>query len=680
MASQPLTPSSSTTGFFQTLPVLPPQYTAPSSTTTTTNTNPLFTSDDKILDRILNLYLPSTSAAATTPVHQHLHRLARLSLHPSILKHSIDAETNLPFLRPLTTFGNENKTDPLVTAAGWTFLKQLGFKEGVVAVAYDPSIQTLNRRIYEFALGHIWTPTATMTGCPMAMTDGAAFLLSRHLDDADGDQPGRAAVFREAYRRLTSRDPAVAWTSGQWMTERTGGSDVSGTETVARRLSAQELREEEKAGRTQDAAGMPLGPWRIDGFKWFSSATDSEMAILLARTAKGGLSAFYAPMRRRTGERMASIDDDGGQGEGEGEGEFVTELNGVRIQRLKAKLGTRAVPTAELELCGLPAYLIGTEGQGVKEISAILNITRLSTAAGSIANWARGLAICRAYSRVRRVRGALLKDSPQHCQWMADETVRYYGAAHFAFLGVALLGATEQDWDKVVRDTPGASLIPREKATVGALLRLLTPVMKAQCSVSSVHGLRECMECLGGVGYCENNEDGGVLNVARVYRDNMVNPIWEGTVSVMAEDVVRVLMDRRVGKGDVVRSIFVPWVEGVLGAAAIGVGTQWREEEGFVRARLRRLGELTMGAGKAELLYRARDILRLLGVVTQAVLLICDAAVTGDEVAIEAARRWVRMAGSDMWRDYERSDETARMDRLIFLGEDDVEAAGKAKL
>ena len=128
-------------------------------------------------------------------------------------------------------------------------------------------------------------------------------------------------VFREALARLTDLDPDRAWTSGQWMTERAGGSDVRGTETVATRIGM-------RAGG-EDADGMPLGPWRVDGFKWFSSATDAQMAVLLART-ENGVSAFYAPLRRRN---PTSPDR--------------TESNGVTIQRLKPKLGTRALPTAD---------------------------------------------------------------------------------------------------------------------------------------------------------------------------------------------------------------------------------------------------------------------------------------------------------------------------------------------
>ena len=76
---------------------------------------------------------------------------------------------------------------------------------------------------------------------------------------------------------VTSRDPATFWTSGQWMTEKTGGSDVGLTQTVAR----------------QSQAG-----WRLYGTKWFTSATTAQMALTLARPEGNGpggkgLALFY---------------------------------------------------------------------------------------------------------------------------------------------------------------------------------------------------------------------------------------------------------------------------------------------------------------------------------------------------------------------------------------------------
>jgi alkylation response protein AidB-like acyl-CoA dehydrogenase len=123
------------------------------------------------------------------------------------------------------------------------------------------------------------------------------------------------------------------------MTERAGGSDVSQTETLATYSP-----ESSSGPESLSTDGEKLGPWLINGFKWFSSATDSSMMVFLARTPKG-ISAFYAPMRRT----LPSGPDSMG---------YATGLNGIQIQRLKQKLGSRALPTAELELKGVRAYLV----------------------------------------------------------------------------------------------------------------------------------------------------------------------------------------------------------------------------------------------------------------------------------------------------------------------------------
>ena len=69
------------------------------------------------------------------------------------------------------------------------------------------------------------------------MQDGAATLLKRHLSlPYINEDTHRETVLRMAYQRLIARDKG-AWTSGQWMTERIGGSDVSGTETLGNVLS-----------------------------------------------------------------------------------------------------------------------------------------------------------------------------------------------------------------------------------------------------------------------------------------------------------------------------------------------------------------------------------------------------------------------------------------------------------
>jgi alkylation response protein AidB-like acyl-CoA dehydrogenase len=674
--------SSSTSGFFQAMPNVLPQYTASTGSKSSANQE---ISDDTILPRLLSLYLPEP---LTESISTHLHHFARAVLHPRTLQQMVSCDTDPPTLHPLTTFGAENKSTPLRTSEGWRELKKLQTRSGMPGHAYVSS-QSLDGRILQYAIQHLWHGTGAVTTCPMAMTDGAAVLLRNHLNDSDGNQPGRNLAFRESYKRLISFDPDYAWTSGQWMTERSGGSDVRGTETVARRMTAQEIQADSDAGRDKDAHGLPLGPWLIDGFKWFSSATDADMAVLLAQTPNG-LSAFYAPLRRRVGFPIITKDKQTTSSPSlttESLTPDASEMNGVRIQRLKSKLGTHGVPTAELELRSMRAYLIGQVGQGVKEISSILNITRLHTASAGVGYLARGLAVSRAYTRVRKIKGGQrLSENAQHLAWMAGETVKYWANVHLIFLGVALLGGSEEAAPSTT--TP---LVPGSKTSQLALLRLLTPVMKAQTTLNSVSGLRACMESLGGVGYLENNEDGGVLNIARLFRDAVVGTIWEGTTSVMAEDVLRVVKNPKATTGtNVLDETLGTWVKDVLRVVAENRKGLFTREVELVSKRYAVLEKLVRENALSELEVRGREILEHIEGVTCACLLMYDATTDGDEVAVEIARRWIRLhalaadkAALESERRVIDHQKEIEMNRKIFLGEHDAlsgSPADKAKL
>ena len=502
----------------------------------------------------------------------------------------------------------------------------------------------------------------------MAMTDGAAVLLRQQLTATDLPSSIRT-VLSSAYERLISLDPDYAWTSGQWMTERSGGSDVRGTETFARNLTSQELSDDQRVARDKDSIGNDLGEWRVDGFKWFSSATDADCVVLLAQTCVG-LSAFFAPMRRRVpvvaangGVAALSVDS-------EGSGGFTTEMNGVYISRLKNKLGTKAVPTAELEIRGMRACLLGKEGQGVKIISSLLNVTRLWTANGGVAGWSRGLAISRAFTRARKVKGGMaLSSNKQHVKWMADETVVYRAMTSLYMFGVALLGHSENPAGSKGTKAWELRLLPDSKEATEKLLRLLTPVMKSCCSLHSVEGLRACMESLGGVGYCENNEDNGILNIARLFRDANVNPIWEGTGSVLAEDLLRALRVGRPGAKEELEGVFGMWFERVT--AALGsIDVAFGAMIAVLKRRYNKLKTILGSKTEEELLWQGRLVVAHFEAIVCAVLLIADAAVDGDETTIAVAERWVRMKMKEGAHENELDFKTeVEMDRQIFLGD-----------
>ena len=379
--------------------------------------------------------------------------------------------------------------------------------------------------------------------CPSAMTDGAAKLLRTQLSSSQLD-PTTRRVFQDAYDRLISREPQKAWTSGQWMTERSGGSDVSGTETIATYSPFPE---------NATKSDIPLGPWRIDGFKWFSSATDSSMTVLLAQTSKG-LSTFFAPIYKPLSAAAAS--------------EGVKESNGIFIQRLKNKFGTKSLPTGELELTGTRGYLIGKEGQGIQEISAILNITRLYSAVSAIGYLGRGLAIAKAYAKVREIgagkgKRVRLINSPLHVNTLAAVAGEYHALMLFTFFGAWLLGISEQDPAPAPSNSASwkTRLRPDDPSDITLLLRILFPVLKASVCKRSIHALQECMEALGGVGYLDNTENESI-NIARLYRDCCVLSIWEGTTDVLASDTLRVLSGRM---GNEVSTAMDRWISKTLG-------------------------------------------------------------------------------------------------------------------
>ena len=584
-------PSSSTEGFFQSPPIVQHQL-----------------EDDQALSRALSLLLPSEVRKSVQP---ELHSFADKVLSRPILDLVADAEKHPPYLKTWDSWGR--RRDDLVTSEGWRRLSDIGIQEGMVSMGYENKYGSFSR-IYHFAKFHLWAASAAWTTCPNQMTDGVAFLLRKHLSSPDLNSQTRK-VLKSAYDRVTSRDPAYAWVTGQWMTERQGGSDVSQTETLARHAPDSSLR-------VTGTDGMPLGPWLCDGFKWFSSATDCHMTVFLARTPKG-ISTIFAPMRKT----LSEPDPMG----------YDTELNGIQIQRLKNKLGTRALPTAELVLKDVRGYLIGEEGKGTKEIAQVLNIARLHNAANSVSFWGRGLGIVRAFGRCRKVGLKPLYEKAAYMRAVSKIHLDYRGYTMLTLFVATVFGAAEQpliaSYNGKQSPTIQATHVIPYPEDAEHLLRLLTPVAKGLSCKAAIAGLAECMESVGGVGYLENEDM--QFNIARLFRDANVCSIWEGTTDMMAHDVLRVIYGKT---HDQVMHAMERWLDAVLHYSvahrelvglAETVGNWWHHWREFVQTRQR---------GEVEL--RSREVMQKLGDIVMGALLILDAMVDEDSIAIEVVDAW----------------------------------------
>jgi len=418
--------------------------------------------DDPLLGGWLRRTLPADALRDLEPELDELGATAGGDLYRLQLADRL----NEPRLVQWDAWGN--RVDTVEVTPVWREAERLTLRHGLVATAYERA-HGRHARVAQFAKVYLFHPSSDVYTCPLAMTDGAARTL---LDS------GNEELVARALPHLTSRDPGIFWTSGQWMTETTGGSDV---------------------GRSQTRAVREQGVWRLYGRKWFTSAVTAQMALTLARPEGNspggkGLAMFYLELR----------DADG-------------RLNGLRVDRLKDKLGTRKVPTAELMLEGTRARLVGEPINGTRAIEPMLGVTRLWNSVCAVAFMRRSLALARSFAARREAFGQPLARQPLHADTLAALEAETWGAFLMTFLLVELHGRLE------------AGVIDDQQR---ALLRLVTPLTKLVTGKQAVAVTSEVVEGFGGAGYVEDT------GLPQLLRDAQVLPIWEGTTNVLSLDAL----------------------------------------------------------------------------------------------------------------------------------------------
>ena len=162
------------------------------------------------------------------------------------------------------------------------------------------------------------------------------------------------------------------------------------------------------------------------------------------------------------------------------------------------------------------AWLIGEEGEGVRQILKMAGMTRLDCALASHGMMRRALSVALYHAHQRQAFGKNLIDQPLMRQQTGRMALQLEGQTAFLF---RLARAWEQ----------------RSDAREAAFCRLFTPAAKFSVCKAGIPFVAEAMEILGGSGYCEE------IELPRLYREMPVNSIWEGAGNIMSLDVLRVL-------------------------------------------------------------------------------------------------------------------------------------------
>ncbi|KAL9654414.1 hypothetical protein ABK040_010441 [Willaertia magna] len=465
--------------------------------------------EDITLNEILTKYFPSSNLSTNfqQEILSDLTKFGQLVASPKLLNLCKEADNQTPKLYNYNAW--QKRIDEIEVSSAWKELHKISANEGLVAIGYDKDKFKSFARIYQFCKLYLFDPSSAVYTCPLAMTDGAARLFEVLLSDSKYKgivaDKRRRELMKEIQNHLTSRKEDEFWTSGQWMTEKSGGSDVSGTSTVA----------------IPTSNGNDEFDFELFGFKWFTSATTSEITLTLAKIkdpktnqVDSELSLFLIPNIER--ERLQ---------------------NNIKVFKLKNKLGTKALPTAELELNKVKAVLLSPRKEGIKYISIMMNMTRLYNSICAVAKMRRMVAIIQDFSTKRKIsrRNEFLSDNSLYLHVLSKLVVETSSCLIFVMDCIQKLGKEECN-----------ELSVNEQL----VLRLMIPVVKLYTGKKSINLITEGIESIGGQGYMEDT------GIPVLERDAQVLSIWEGTTNILSLDVLRVLAHPTSGK-----KVLLAWKE-----------------------------------------------------------------------------------------------------------------------
>jgi alkylation response protein AidB-like acyl-CoA dehydrogenase len=427
--------------------------------------------EDPNLEFVCSTVLPPGDLARARPHLVELGAIAGLELDAL----AAESDRHPPELRTHDERGR--RVDEIACHPAYREMERLAFgRFGLAAMSHRPGVLgwlTPVPHTVKYALSYLFAQAEFGLLCPVSLTDSTARILRRF------GSPDLQAAWLP---RLTTTDVEQLGQGTQWMTERTGGSDVGASTVQARR----------------DADGT----WRLWGDKWFCSNAGAEVAITLARPQGAppgtrGLGMFLVPRRLPDGTR-----------------------NAWTLNRLKDKFGSRSMATGEVTYAGAVAHVVGAIDQGFRQMMEMVNVSRLSNAMRAAGIMRRCVLESLVHARARQAFGRPLAELPVMRQHLLEMLLDAEAAA-----SVVLHAAASLDrWDA------GGADGERQ------LLRILTPLAKYWITARARWVASEAMNVRGGNGYIEEWVN------PRLVRDAYLGAIWEGASNVVALDVQRAVV------------------------------------------------------------------------------------------------------------------------------------------
>jgi alkylation response protein AidB-like acyl-CoA dehydrogenase len=318
--------------------------------------------------------------------------------------------------------------------------------------------------------------------CPLTCTEGLVELLR-----AFADTPELKKILAHCAEGLDGHYAIGA----QYLTEIQGGSDVP----------ANVLEAVEEGGR-----------WRVYGTKFFCSATHADYAVVTAKPAGSAEVGLFIVPSWLPGNKDREI------------------RNGTTIDRLKWKMGTSELTTAEITFDGALAYPVGPLERGLANVVGIvLTYSRLTVGLSASAFMTRAVREAGQYARFREAFGMpighfpLLAGQLDAMEHAARSTTAGAFRVYHEFLGL-------QHEAQAGKDAQPPDTLRRRRLRVRELVML----QKITASWDAVDVIRSAMSVFGGHGVMED-----FSCLPRLYRDSAVNELWEGPRNVLLTQIHR---------------------------------------------------------------------------------------------------------------------------------------------
>lgn len=313
--------------------------------------------------------------------------------------------------------------------------------------------------------------------CPIACSAGIIRVLQKVDDFPQKD---------DYLDKLLEPSYIHNFTGAQFLTEIQGGSDV---------------------GQNASEALFENGEWKISGEKWFCSNANADLMFVTARYDKNipgtkGLGLFLVPAVLDNGER-----------------------NNYTMRRLKDKIGTRSMATAEIDFYGAHALCMGDPANGFKLVMEnVLHISRIFNSFCVLGMARRAYSIAKAYAENR-----IAFDKPIIQYPLVKENLARIKAENTALIAsVFAMTQMQDDFDTENFESE------KESEEKKLLLRLLANLNKYLSALWSVEHIHHALDVLAGNGAIES-----FSTIPRLLRDCIVCENWEGTHNVLRMQILK---------------------------------------------------------------------------------------------------------------------------------------------